>query len=110
MGFGGEVAHRVDPVTGKYLVHASAIADIRPLEEIPFRIIVLDTREVIRISRVGELVNVDDPPGEIDLLKEVSYEVAPDEAAPARDHEVLYVHPLRHPIFHAPGFTTSIVR
>ena len=47
-----------------------------------------DVVEAVRVARVGQGVEIDDPSGEVGLLEDVADKVGADETGPAGDEEV----------------------
>jgi hypothetical protein len=87
---GGEVADRVDRVLVVHLRHCRAVADVGADEDIARAVLLRHVGEALRVAGIGELVDVDDAPGEARLLEEVAHEVAADEPAAAGHQEIVH--------------------
>ena len=80
MGLGREIDHRVEPVAGQEVHDHAPVADVALDEVVPI-FGLLQIQEVQPVSRIGQLVQVDDGPVRV-LAEHAPDEIGADEAAP----------------------------
>jgi hypothetical protein len=98
MGFGGEVADGVHGVGFVDLRHPGQIAHVSPLEDITAGVRLGDTRQVLRVPRVGEGIHIDNPSPEIGPFQKITDKIAPNEAAAAGYQQGVDRHRLIAPV------------
>jgi hypothetical protein len=92
MRFGGKVTDGIYIVAYEEIFHLLKITNIGTFKAVSFGLAFLYIFKIIRISRIGERVDIDDSSGKIVLLKEVSNKVASDKTTATGYHQVFYFH------------------
>ena len=90
MGFSGKVTNAVDSIFIKYPGHLAGIAYVRFDKNIPFGKIFFNIGQILRISGIGQVVDIHDPSGKIGFLEQVPDETCSDKPAPACNQQVLH--------------------
>jgi len=76
-------------MTGAEIVHRIQIAYVGPLKNITVREARLDFNHVFRVSRICELIDIQDPTLKVSFIEKVMDKIGADKTAAASDHEII---------------------
>ena len=89
MGFGGEMADRIDVIGVEHIAHGLPVADIGFDKDVAIRICI-DAGQILRVSGIGQAIHVDHPAAETGLRKQVADKIGSDESTSAGDQYVFH--------------------
>ena len=105
MALRGKVHHRIDPVIRKHLLNERRIANVAMDEHVAVFVLRSDIRKVLRVTRIGERIEIDNPTAKFHIGEEVMDKVRPNKPRSAGDKNVRETPRLAHCFLQGSGFT-----
>jgi len=86
MGFGSKMAYRVNVIPVEDLLHQTGITNIGLYKDITSGILNVDSTEVLRITGIGQFVDINNPTLEVRFCKKMINKIAADKTTAAGNH------------------------
>jgi hypothetical protein len=98
------MAHCINIVVTEYILHPIGITDVHLLKDVPVAKSFIYAFEILRITRVGQLIDINYPAREFCFLQHIMDEVTADKPAAAGDHQIIDIHVTPSPFILTPIF------